>query len=595
MTTIAELFVSIGITGSEKTIGAVTGLKKNLGEAKDTAFETKAALVGVMYALERLFAASGKAGTDLTNFNATVGVSTKILQQYQWAGKQVGLSFEETAGSFRSLQGLMAKANMGLGAPAGMARVAMLTGGISPQAMKNFADQPQLLINKLQEYSAKETNKALRNETLKTFGLSSGFLDALNRQAFKPEILQRAPTYSDKEVGALDRANIGWSNLGNTIEMAIGHFNAAHGGSIVKDITALVGPTIKLAEAFEKLSTSAHVFEIIGTSIKGWVEIIQGLTSAIQYIMSVKEPSNPSANKEHAARQLNYADVMVGSANSPAEAEALGMKFGIGPAESQAAYYRKMKSQRSTTTSHAPEGSTSSFPEAGPHMAAGGPVSYFAGGGPVYLGSGGSASSDTWSYDEIQKAIKGGKNWRIVDGNAFGNPHSYISPSGYFYKKDRLGNDYHMLSPDTDPDDFTSTKEIWENHFKSMGKGMAAGGVPSYFAAGGGPKGHDDVPAWLDKREYVLNPGMVGQVGVGNLEKWRKDGKMPRHFADGGMADYARPSVSGLSAGGNTHHVEVNQNLNFQHEGKDAHRTGDSTKKAIKEAFRQLTSQAQGS
>lgn len=41
--------------------------------------------------------------------------------------------------------------------------------------------------------------------------------------------------------------------------------------------------------------------------------------------------------------------------------------------------------------------------------------------------------------------------------------------------------------------------------------------------------------------------------------------------------------------------IEVNQNLNFQHDGKDHKKTGSSVKKAVQESYRQMSAQAQGS
>ncbi len=48
-----------------------------------------------------------------------------------------------------------------------------------------------------------------------------------------------------------------------------------------------------------------------------------------------------------------------------------------------------------------------------------------------------------------------------------------------------------------------------------------------------------------------------------------------------------------VSATGSTQTVNVNQNLNFQHDGKDSQRTGDSVKKAVQDAYRQSAAQAQ--
>lgn len=266
---VGELFVNLGVKGSEKTVGAINTTKKGMGELASTSIEAKAAIVGAMYALERLFAASGAAGTGLTNFNSLLGVSAKTLQQYQYAARQMGVNNQEVEGSFKSLQGAMTKTLMGEGAPKGMGRVAQLTGGITVEDIDRFAKQPQLLIQKLQEYASKEKNVGLRNEVLKSFGVGDNMISAMSRGAFSQGALRKAPTYSNSEIGALDRANIAWSNLGTKIEMAVGHFNAKHGGQLVKDISLMVDSLVKLAGVLQTVSEKFKLFELVSHGIEG--------------------------------------------------------------------------------------------------------------------------------------------------------------------------------------------------------------------------------------------------------------------------------------------------------------------------------------
>lgn len=285
---IGQLFINLGVKGTEKTLGAFTNVKKGLSDTASISLEAKAGIIGAMYALERLFSASGKTGTGLSQFNALTGESTKTLQQYQYAARQVGVSNEEVTGSFKSLQSVMTKTLMGQGAPSGLARVSQLTGGITPQDIDKFSKNPELLIQKLQQYAQKEKNIGLRNETLKSFGLSEGIIAGLSKNAFNAPTLNKAPTYSDKEIGKLNQANIAWSNLGNTIEMAVGKFNAKHGASLVGDISKLVPQVLKLVEAFVKLAETLKIFEGIGKVFEGWTKIFQGAGGAVDKLTTEK-------------------------------------------------------------------------------------------------------------------------------------------------------------------------------------------------------------------------------------------------------------------------------------------------------------------
>lgn len=284
---IGELFLSMGIKGTEKTVDSIGNVKKGLSETASLSLEAKAAILGTMYALERLFATSGKAGTDLTNFNAITGESVQTLQKYQYAARQVGLSNDEVAGTFKNLQGTVTKTLMGEGGPKGLARVSLLTGGISQHDLMEYQKAPEKLIQKLQQYASKENNVGLRNEVLKSFGLGDNMIAAVSRQAFRPEVLNKAPTYSDSEISKLDKANIAWANLGNKVEMAVGHFNALHGGQLVRDIGMITDKVIVMVGQFIKLSDKIHLFDVIGKIFEGWGKIFDAVSSTIDKVTGI--------------------------------------------------------------------------------------------------------------------------------------------------------------------------------------------------------------------------------------------------------------------------------------------------------------------
>lgn len=265
---VAELFVELGIKGQDKTVSALVSVEKGLGGLASMSLEAKAAILGAMYAVEQLFSKSGAQGTALTNLNSELGVSVQTLQQYQYAARQVGVSNEDTVSSFKALQGAMTKMALGEGQPKGFGQVSLLTGSISAQDVNNYMKNPELLLQKLQDYAQKEKRIGVANDALKSFGLSDNMIAAVRRKAFTPDVMKRAPTYSDAEVKSLDKANIAWANLGNTIQMAIGHLNAKYGQLIVKDFTILVNIGLRLAEVFLKIAEKYHLFEKLDKATK---------------------------------------------------------------------------------------------------------------------------------------------------------------------------------------------------------------------------------------------------------------------------------------------------------------------------------------
>ncbi len=279
---IAELFVNLGIKGADKTVGALGSVKKGLGEVGSMSIEAKAGILGMMYGLERMMAISGAAGTSLTNFSALTGLSAKGLQQWQYAARQAGVGAEEMTGSIKGVQNSISNMLMGKGAPEGIALVSKAVGGLDPTKYKDTF----YMMTKLQE-AMQKMSPEMGNIAGKSFGLSEGVIAAMRRNAFTPDMLKKAPTYSDNEVKSLDKSNVAWSNLNNKIQMAFGHFNAKHGETMVADIGKIVDQVLKLAESFEHLAEKIKLFDIIDEVFKGWGMIFDTIGTSVDKLMEM--------------------------------------------------------------------------------------------------------------------------------------------------------------------------------------------------------------------------------------------------------------------------------------------------------------------
>lgn len=252
---VGDLFVNLGIKGADKTIGALGDTKKAIGDVASVSLEAKAAIVGAMYALERLFAASGATGTNLTNFNALLGEGTQTIQQYEYAARKMGLSNQEVESTFKALSDSMTKVALGQGRPAGLTYFGSAM-GMAPGDIKKFMQQPELLLQKMQEFAAKEKNIPMRNFVLKSFGITDNMIAGLVRGVFNPNALKEAQkfSYNDSQLKNLDKANQGWITLGATIEKAVGDFNAKYGATMVSSITQVVTELAKLPKFLEGIS-----------------------------------------------------------------------------------------------------------------------------------------------------------------------------------------------------------------------------------------------------------------------------------------------------------------------------------------------------
>ncbi len=259
---IAELFVGLGVKGNDSAKSALSGVKSSLGEVKSMGLETKAMIAGVVYGLERMMSQSAQMGTGLMNFASLTGISAKNLQQWQYAARQAGVSGEELTGSLKAVQGTMTNMLLGKGAPEGMSMLANKV-GFDP----NRARDTLYVMQQLQKF-AQQVPKDVGNNMLKTFGLSEGTIAAMRRNMFTQDNFKKAPTYSEGEVSALNKADVAWGNLGQKIQMAFGHFNSKHGLQLVSDLTKLTEVVLRLADALttvaEKYKVFAGVSKLVG-------------------------------------------------------------------------------------------------------------------------------------------------------------------------------------------------------------------------------------------------------------------------------------------------------------------------------------------
>lgn len=261
--TIAEFFVSLGIKGSEKTVGALKEVKGAMGDLKALSFEAKAAIAGVVYGLQHLMSQSAQTGTNLVNFSAYTGLSTKDLQQWGYAANQAGLDADEMAGAVKTLQQKMNDVRAGK-APEGFAIFANSVGLDMRRLDDTFYVMDQLT-NKFSKLQG--IPEFLRNSTMKGLGLSEGMIAAGKRGMFTPDKLAKAPYYGEGEIKALDNVNIAWKNLGTTIERSLGHFTAANGMDIVKVLRDVATVTIEIATNIAQLSKEFKSFGVIAKGI----------------------------------------------------------------------------------------------------------------------------------------------------------------------------------------------------------------------------------------------------------------------------------------------------------------------------------------
>lgn len=276
---IAELFVELGLRGDDKAQKQLSGVQSSLKGILSTSLQTKAAVLAATYFLDKMISTAGRTGTSLLNFSSVTGLSAKDLQKWQYAARQAGVDGEELAGSVKSVQSAMTSMLLGKGAPEGMAMLANKIGFDPSRARDTF-----YVMEKLQEF-AKKVPRDVGTAMLASFGLTEGVIAAMYRNTFRPELMAKAPRYSESEITTLNKVDVAWSNIFTKIKMAMGHLVARHGLILVKDISHLVDTVTKLANSFVVLAEKIKLVEIVGKIFEGWSMIFDLITKSIGAMM----------------------------------------------------------------------------------------------------------------------------------------------------------------------------------------------------------------------------------------------------------------------------------------------------------------------
>ena len=69
----------------------------------------------------------------------------------------------------------------------------------------------------------------------------------MRKGTFNQGNLQRAPTYSDKEIQNLTQVKVLWDNLETKVKMFFGHFTAKNGKQFIKDLSNLTDKVLGIS------------------------------------------------------------------------------------------------------------------------------------------------------------------------------------------------------------------------------------------------------------------------------------------------------------------------------------------------------------
>lgn len=256
---IADLFINIGVKGDGQAKKAFAGVSDSVENVKEMSLEAKAAILGVLYGLQRMMGESSSIGQNLVNFAAFTGMSTKALQQYQYAGLQVGLTNDQMTNTFKGLQKTMAAIDWGQ-MPEGLREINEALSASGKGAIKaEKKDDIPYLMQKLQQYAQLEKRVGIRNKMLGAMGMDEGMIAAMTRGAFNQKVFNQAPIYSDAQSKRLAKINVGFSNIKNDVEHGLANILEKFGPELLDGMKTLSEALLVLSEIAARLIVKSDV------------------------------------------------------------------------------------------------------------------------------------------------------------------------------------------------------------------------------------------------------------------------------------------------------------------------------------------------
>jgi hypothetical protein len=171
---VGDLFVSLGVKGSEKTIGALTDVKKGFGDIVSSSLIAKASIVAAIAAIGHTVNELGTSASSLNVFSSVTGMSPEKIQQMQ---KAIYKSTGQEVNLVPTLQGMQdAIVNMRKGEGLSLKSLATIAKTISPKGAENkllaWEKDTTLMMQDFQAYATiMKNNRALASNMLRGGGI----------------------------------------------------------------------------------------------------------------------------------------------------------------------------------------------------------------------------------------------------------------------------------------------------------------------------------------------------------------------------------------------------------------------------------------
>lgn len=282
---VGELFLEIGVKGAEKAKEALVDFKGNISGIIDTSLAAKAAILAIVYGLERLTMGLAHEGQGLRQYSDATGQSLETLEKWQKAARLQGRSVDDVTSSFKSLQTVMTNIQLNKGAPEFTSLI--FKGGIDRSKMSDM----NYVMSRI-EHFAKTAPPNIVRAALATYGFSDAMIGLL--RVNKYDVKNLKPDISEKEANSLNNYAIAWTNLFRSFQLFAGRQVLPIAGQALKTMSEDFKLVTNMINNLKKLAISfPTTAKIIGLSLAAifapWTTAIVALAYILSEIQKFRE------------------------------------------------------------------------------------------------------------------------------------------------------------------------------------------------------------------------------------------------------------------------------------------------------------------
>lgn len=290
MATVGELFIQLGIKGTDVVGKGIEGAKNGMEGLASAAGEASLAILGVVAGLEETFRRTGAQAHDMMALGDATGITVEKLGGLRNAFRQFG-GENELASTLQAIQKVQTDISRNKGVSGEQGQFFTQTHA----DMKRFKEDSvyalelgRQLVQSMPKNTASEIGKI--QQLLASVGMSGNNTYSMLLRAKKDFTnLKPGDVIGTGETRSLNASYIGIKNVLDKIEKFAAHKSAIFGPDFVKNLTMVTENILKLVSALSDVGEKLKIFETIGNVFKGFGELAGDTATILEAALGNKK------------------------------------------------------------------------------------------------------------------------------------------------------------------------------------------------------------------------------------------------------------------------------------------------------------------